>query len=212
MNIKTIKISDIRIGAYNPRKKLKPGDPVFEQLKSSIERWSLVEPLVINERTGVLVGGHQRLTVCKELGLKEVQAVVVDLSPEREKLLNLSLNKISGDWDYDKLEDIFREFEAEELTITGFSSAEIEGLIKNTDETVDTVIAERSAREGSAAVPPPKAAAPNAEANAQPIDTTFRLYLSFKSKECAERYAAHEGWTVDFAAGSYTCNVDLGGA
>ena len=65
MIIKKIPISRIKEAAYNPRLDLKPGDPEYEKIKRSIEEFDLVEPLVWNETTGNLVGGHQRL---KEIG------------------------------------------------------------------------------------------------------------------------------------------------
>jgi ParB-like chromosome segregation protein Spo0J len=61
---------------------------------------------VWNERTGNLIGGHQRLKVLKERGDGEVEVSVVDLDKTKEKALNLALNKISGDWDYPKLKDV----------------------------------------------------------------------------------------------------------
>ncbi len=50
-----------------------------------------------------MVGGHQRLKVLMDMGVTEVECVVVELNEEREKALNIALNKISGDWDKDKL-------------------------------------------------------------------------------------------------------------
>ena len=68
MNIKRIKLADVKPAAYNPRRQLKPGEKEYEALKASISRWSLVEPLVVNLRTGNLVGGHQRYNVLLDLG------------------------------------------------------------------------------------------------------------------------------------------------
>lgn len=64
------------------------------------------------------------------MGIKEAEVVLVDLSPEKEKLLNMSLNKVSGDWDYIKLEELFKEFNLDDLGITGFDKHEIEDLIQ----------------------------------------------------------------------------------
>jgi ParB-like chromosome segregation protein Spo0J len=58
--------------------------------------------LVWNSRTGNLVGGHQRFKIIKEQGLKEVEVSVVDLDANKEKALNLALNKVRGDWDNEK--------------------------------------------------------------------------------------------------------------
>ena len=89
MNIKRIKLADVKPAAYNPRR----------QLKASISRWSLVEPLVVNLRTGNLVGGHQRYNVLLDLGHTEAEAAVVDLDEKQEKLLNVALNRIEGQWE-----------------------------------------------------------------------------------------------------------------
>ena len=50
-----------------------------------------------------MVGGHQRLKVLIDSGITEVDVVVVDMNTEKEKALNIALNKISGEWDTDKL-------------------------------------------------------------------------------------------------------------
>ena len=98
MKIETINISKINPAVYNPRKNLKPGDADYDKLKKSIDEFGCVEPLIWNKRTGNLVGGHQRLKILKERGDKEVQVSVVDLDDQKEKALNIALNKISGDW------------------------------------------------------------------------------------------------------------------
>jgi ParB-like chromosome segregation protein Spo0J len=103
MNIQKIKIERINPAAYNPRIDLKPGDPEYEKLKRSIDTFGYIEPLIWNSRTGNLVGGHQRFKILLEQGAKEVEVSVVDLDPEKEKALNLALNKIRGDWDEEKL-------------------------------------------------------------------------------------------------------------
>ena len=80
-----------------------------------------MEPLVVNLRTGNLVGGHQRYNVLLDLGHTEAEAAVVDLDEKQEKLLNVALNRIEGQWDYEKLQDLFEEFSAEDIFATGYS-------------------------------------------------------------------------------------------
>lgn len=109
MNIQKIKIEKINPAAYNPRKDLQPGDLDYDKLKRSIDTFGYVEPLVWNSRTGSLVGGHQRFKILLEQGVKEVEVSVVDLELEKEKTLNLALNKISGDWDDEKLGLLLKE-------------------------------------------------------------------------------------------------------
>lgn len=88
---------------------LQPGDPEYEKLKNSIKEFGYVEPIVWNKRTGNVVGGHQRLKILKNEGQKKVKVSVVDLSDSQEKTLNIALNKISGDWDEEKLNQIFKD-------------------------------------------------------------------------------------------------------
>ena len=131
MIIEKINIKKINPAKYNPRKNLKPGDPEYDKLKKSISEFDLVEPLIWNKRSGNLVGGHQRLKILQEMGLKTVDVSVVDLDEAKEKALNLALNKIQGDWDLPKLKDLLQELDTGELDmeITGFDSKEIEELM-----------------------------------------------------------------------------------
>ncbi len=129
MEIKRIPIDQINPAKYNPRKDLKPGDPEYEKLKKSIDEFDLVEPLVMNKRGNVLISGHQRLKILKERGDTEIEVSVVDLSPERERALNIALNKIRGDWDLPKLSEILKNIDDELKDITGFDAEEIDELL-----------------------------------------------------------------------------------
>ncbi len=131
MKIESLAVDKINPAIYNPRKDLKPGDPEYDKLKKSILEFDMVEPLVWNKKTGNLVGGHQRLKILKELGIKNVEVSVVNLSEVKEKALNLALNKISGEWDYPKLKDLLEELDTGDfdIEITGFDPSEIEDLM-----------------------------------------------------------------------------------
>lgn len=85
MRIEKRKIEDLIPAIYNPRKDLQPDDPEYAKIKRSIETFGYVDPIIVNERTGTIVGGHQRLKVLKDLGYDEVDVSVVDLSEENEK-------------------------------------------------------------------------------------------------------------------------------
>ena len=108
--VSRVSVEKIKPAPYNPRVELKPGDYRYEHLKKSLDKFGCVEPLVWNRRTGHLVGGHQRLNVLLAQGATEVEVSVVDLSLEDEKALNVALNKITGDWDDEKLADLLSEF------------------------------------------------------------------------------------------------------
>lgn len=131
MNIRKIHISKLKAAEYNPRVELKAGDKEYEKLKRSIQEFGYVEPIIWNSRTGNVVGGHQRLTVLKDLGETEIDSVVVDLDDQREKALNIALNKIQGTWDNDKLAVLLSDLEAEsfDVTMTGFDAAEVDELL-----------------------------------------------------------------------------------
>ncbi|MCX7903027.1 MAG: site-specific DNA-methyltransferase [Caloramator sp.] len=130
MEVKKIAIENIKAAKYNPRKKLKPGDVEYEKLKRSIKEFGYVEPIIWNQRTGNIVGGHQRFTVLKNEGYKEVDCVVVDLCEQEEKALNIALNKIHGEWDLPLLKDLLEDLDKSmfDVSLTGFEAAEIEEI------------------------------------------------------------------------------------
>ena len=125
--------ADLLPADYNPRKDLKPGDAEYEKLKRSIEQFGYVEPVIWNKTTGRVVGGHQRLKVLMDMGLSEVDCVVVEMDEDREKTLNIALNKISGDWDKDKLALLIADLQGADfdVSLTGFEPAEIYDLFKD---------------------------------------------------------------------------------
>lgn len=126
--------ADLLPADYNPRKDLKPGDAEYEKLKRSIEQFGYVEPVIWNQTTGRVVGGHQRLKVLMDMGMTEVDCVVVAMDEEKEKALNIALNKISGDWDKDKLALLIADLQGADfdVSLTGFEPGEIDALFKDT--------------------------------------------------------------------------------
>lgn len=141
MEIRTMRLAELRPADYNPRKDLQPGDPEYIKLRRSVETYGYVEPIIWNARTGNVVGGHQRLKVMLDIGVTEEAVVVVDLTPADEKALNIALNKISGDWDMPRLKDLLESLDtgAYDLTLTGFDMDEIEDLMTQyaTEEEAD---------------------------------------------------------------------------
>jgi len=131
MKIEKMKVTELIPADYNPRKDLMPGDKEYEKLKQSVERFGFVEPIIYNERSGRVVGGHQRLKVIRDLGWESIEVSVVDLGEEDEKALNVALNKIEGDWDRSKLKELLEDLEssAYDLDFTGFDTDEIEELM-----------------------------------------------------------------------------------
>lgn len=131
LTIRRVSLSALNPAPYNPRVALKPGDGEFESLRRSMDAFGVVEPLVWNKRTGNLVGGHQRLAVLREGRATHADVSVVDLPPEREKALNLALNRIQGRWDDDRLAALLRELvELPEIELTGFEIDEAWGIVE----------------------------------------------------------------------------------
>lgn len=133
MQIEKLKTELLIPADYNPRKDLKPGDPEYEKLKRSIEQFGYVEPVIWNKTTSHVVGGHQRLKVLLDMGITEVECVVIEMNEEKEKALNIALNKISGDWDKDKLMLLIADLQGADfdVSLTGFEPAELDALFKD---------------------------------------------------------------------------------
>ena len=138
MKLENRKISELKPMKDNPRK---ISDEQLKMLEKSIDKFGYIEPIVWNRKTGNVISGHQRLKVLMSKGMKEVEVVSVELDESQEKALNIAMNKISGDWDFSKLNNILKELKKidEELfELTGFNELLInidkEHIINNFDE------------------------------------------------------------------------------
>lgn len=127
MQIEQIKISDLKLAEYNPRQ---IDDYQLNRLIECIKEYGIVEAIVINQDNTV-IGGHQRIKACQILGIETIPCYRVNLPKDKEKILNIALNKISGDWDKRKLRAIFEELRIEPIDIemTGFDEEEINDLL-----------------------------------------------------------------------------------
>ena len=136
LEIQRIETNRLIPATYNPRKDLKPEDDEYKKIKKSILEFGFVSPLVVNKDMTV-IGGHQRLKVLQELGYEKVECIVVDLDKTKEKALNIALNKISGEWDTDKLESLLQELRMDDfdLSLTGFDSDEVDDILEDLMET-----------------------------------------------------------------------------
>jgi len=124
MKIKDIELSKLKPAEYNPRQITKKQ---VKHLKESIEKFGIIDPLIINSDY-TIIGGHQRFSILNEASKKvdweyppKVPCVILDLSKEDERELNIRLNKSGGDWDFDLLSN----FEIEELKDWGFKEIEL---------------------------------------------------------------------------------------
>ena len=128
--LKMLPLSVLKPAAYNPRKKLKPGDKEYQKIKNSIEEFGFADPLVVNADM-TIIGGHQRFNVAVELGITEVPCAVVDVDKVREKALNIALNKATGAWDEKLLAELLEDLKNQDFNVdlTGFDPPEIETLL-----------------------------------------------------------------------------------
>ena len=131
----TIPREQINFAFYNPRKM---SDENKRNLRDVIKEVGIVEPVIWNKRTGNLVGGHQRLKILKK-GLSsddKLEVSVVHLPERKEKMLNIALNKISGDWDNYLLKSLLEDISLEdfEMDIIGFDSKEVNSMLGKLEE------------------------------------------------------------------------------
>ena len=190
MQTKRMLLRDIRPAAYNPRKRLEPGEKEYEALKGSIERWGLVDPLVVNARTGNLISGHQRYYILTNLGETETEAVAVDLDERQEKLLNVAMNK----------ETLLSEFETDEILFTGFSEGEIATLFGEEED--DVVEEYEDADTGDEE---------NEDESGSDDDGEFSIYLSFPDRDAAMDWLAEHELEKEFPKGSRNMVVHMEG-
>jgi len=132
MEFKKLKIDTLIPASYNPRKKLKPGDPEFEKIKNSITEFGYVDPIIVNSDM-TIIGGHQRWSVLKTLGYTEVDCVVVEVDKTKEKALNIALNKVTGEWNKELLADLIKDLQSldYDVSFTGFDPPEIDELFND---------------------------------------------------------------------------------
>ena len=129
--LRMLPVGQLTPAPYNPRRAASSQSPAYRKLKTSLEEFGLVEPLIWNEVTGHVVGGHLRLRILRELGTKEVPVSVVRLTPAREKALNIVLNnrEAQGRYDPAKLADLLEELiDLPELHATGFDETTLRNL------------------------------------------------------------------------------------
>lgn len=128
--LKMLPIEKLNPAEYNPRKKLKPGDPEYEKIKRSIQEFGFADPVVVNKDM-TIIGGHQRVACAKDIGYTEVPCAIVDLDKTQEKALNVALNKITGEWNKELLADLIQDLQDSDFDtgLTGFDPPEIEQLM-----------------------------------------------------------------------------------
>ena len=130
------KIIELIPAEYNPRYL---SESALTDLQASLQRFGAVDPAIVNvhpDRKNIIVGGHQRLKTAQSLGWDKFPCVEVNLDKEKERELNIRLNKNTGAWDYDALANYF---DVEELTDWGFTTEELFGDVEKENTTTDDV-------------------------------------------------------------------------
>ena len=115
-------INSLIFAEYNPRQLTKDQ---YQNLKDSIQRFGLVDPIIVNSnptRKNIIVGGHQRVKVAKDMKIEYVPVLEVDLTYDKERELNIRLNANTGEWDTDVLANMF---DMEELQDWGFDDIDL---------------------------------------------------------------------------------------
>lgn len=134
-----VPITDLKRARYNPRKISKKE---LQKLIESIKKYGLVQPIIVN-KDYTIIGGHQRVEACRQLGIKEVDAYILDLNADDERTLNLALNRISGEWDDAALYELLSGLaEKNKLALTGFDTRELEKLQWSQSNTINRKLIE----------------------------------------------------------------------
>lgn len=104
----------------------------FRKIKNSIQKFGYVEPVIVNFDM-TIIGGHQRVTVLSDLEYTEIDCIVIDIDKNKEKALNIALNKITGEWNKELLADWIKDLQDSDFDVafTGFEPPEIEQLFNH---------------------------------------------------------------------------------
>ena len=130
IEIQHLPVDDLHPDPANPRR---IGDTELEALERSIGEFGFLDPVIARREDRVVIGGHQRLVAARRLGMTEVPVVLVDLTVEQSRLLNLALNRISGAWDEALLARLLADLQQTpdlDLSLSGFGEDEVAKLLR----------------------------------------------------------------------------------
>ncbi len=133
MSIEEVDIELLRPDPANPRR---ISDAQLEALTRSLKEYGFVQPVLARREDRTVIGGHQRLLAARRLGYKTVPVIYLDIALEQARVLNIGLNRISGDWDKELLARLLADLkpiEAIDLALTGFSEEELAKMLKSLD-------------------------------------------------------------------------------
>lgn len=197
MKLVEMPLDKLKPAAYNPRVELTEDMEEYQALKKSIEEFGDVEPIVWNQRTGNIIGGHQRYNVLKALGYKAAMVSVVDMEEAQEKTLNIALNKVEGEWDEEKLKTVLEELDFEDVQLAGFNMDEVALLMEDDggfEESMEEALgdAEEYSEDG------------------YQNGISFVITLRFETSEQAQDWAEKEGIEINIKEGTTTTVIRMG--
>jgi DNA modification methylase len=131
LTVEHVDIEELTPDPANPRR---ISDDQLEALTRSLREYGFVQPVLARRQDKTVIGGHQRLLAARRLGYKTVPVTWLDLTLEQARLLNLGLNKISGDWDQELLARLLADLKPIadiDLSLSGFSGDELDKLLKS---------------------------------------------------------------------------------
>ena len=133
LTVVEVPIDDLRTDPANPRR---ISDAQIEALTRSLQEFGFVQPVLARREDKMVIGGHQRLTAARRLGYKTAPVTFLDISLEQARLLNLGLNKISGDWDQELLARLLADLSTEDMdrSLSGFADDEVSELLKSLEQ------------------------------------------------------------------------------
>lgn len=193
MNIRRMQLADLNPADYNPRKDLQPDDPAYLKIKQSLETFGMVEPIIWNERTGHIVGGHQRIKALRDMGEAETDVVVINEPLKEEKKLNVILNRAKGRWDNEKLAPLMQELSKRgDVSLTGFEDYELQGLIDQYQNRLADILD----------YSPPEPQPDNEQEEEPPADATFSMIFSIPAqyKDAVDAYLEQDDARETLAA------------
>lgn len=130
VEIQKLKLSTLKIPEYNPR--IFPEEEMQKLIKN-IETNGYLELIVVNKRNNHIVSGSHRYKALQFLGYKEIDCIVIDIDEDREKALNIAMNRIGGFFDEDKLETIIKQLNETnfDLELTGLADFELDVMLSD---------------------------------------------------------------------------------
>jgi len=134
VKIVEVKVSELIFAEYNPRQLT---EQQGQDLKDSVQRFGFVDPIIVNsnkDRMNIIIGGHQRCRMAQILDIEKIPVHYINLNPDKEKELNIRLNKNTGEWDFDQLAN---HFDTDQLIEWGFDDSDFNLNFSDANKEID---------------------------------------------------------------------------